>query len=227
MSFHLSIPVRSLRESEAFYVNLLGARIEHRDVSGYVNIDLRGTQITLHEQPDFEVPPGELHFGVNLGLAEFQALAAHVEAHAPDVIIMKPKAADAGTPLERWKMYVRCPSGWLVELKGRKQNGAHVRLWRYQVESAKRGEFVKHYHADGSWAQLFRQAPGYLGTQLWADEKTPGVYYTADYWRDRSAFANFQKSFRAQYETLDAEFENLTLGEEFLGAGDSVIEEQA
>lgn len=117
--FHLSIPVRSLEESVAFFENALGARVTHRDPSGYVNLDLYGTQITLQQSDEVTVPEG-LHFGVNLDRDEFDRVAAQIMATNYDVV-MAPKVVDAGTPLERTKMYVRCPAGWLIELKGRNE----------------------------------------------------------------------------------------------------------
>lgn len=114
--FHLSIPVRSLDESASFFENALGARVTHRDPSGYINVDLYGTQITLQQSEHVVVPDG-LHFGVNLDRDEFDRLAAQILATDCDVV-MRPKVVDAGTPLERTKMYVRCPAGWLIELKG-------------------------------------------------------------------------------------------------------------
>lgn len=98
----------------------------------------------------------------------------------------------------------------------------HVRLWRYHVPAEQEAAFIHHYHADGSWAKLFRRADGYLGTQLWRDENDPRIFYTADHWRDRDAFLAFQRDFRSHYQRMDAEFGALTSDETFLGAGDGV-----
>ena len=108
-SFHLSLPVRSIDESVDFYTRVLGARVTHRDPSGYVNLDFYGTQITLH-QGDPVPLPRDFHFGVNLGIEEFERLA--------DTLDTEVKVTDAGTALERKKLYVRCPNGYVVEIKG-------------------------------------------------------------------------------------------------------------
>jgi extradiol dioxygenase family protein len=112
--FHLSIGVRSIEESVEFFTSMLDATVTHRDVSGYVNLDLYGTQITLKKSersPDL----AEFHFGVNLEMRAFEAIAVRLLAsgHADSI-----RVVDANTPMERKKLYVRCPSGYLIELKG-------------------------------------------------------------------------------------------------------------
>ena len=114
--FHLSLPVPSLDDSLAFFCRTLGARVTHRDRSGYVNLDLYGTQITLQQSDPVVIPDG-FHFGVTLDLAEFDRLAGQILTSGCEVV-MAPKVVDAGTAMERKKMYVRCPAGWLIELKG-------------------------------------------------------------------------------------------------------------
>lgn len=116
--FHLSLPVSSLEECVAFYVNALRGEVTHRDPSGYVNIDVPGCRLTLHDVRDMQPPGDLLHFGINLDLAAFDALAERVRADVPSSIVKEPHVVDAGTPLERRKMYLRCPSGYLLEIKG-------------------------------------------------------------------------------------------------------------
>ncbi|MCB0356819.1 MAG: hypothetical protein KDD40_07415 [Bdellovibrionales bacterium] len=53
-----------------------------------------------------------------MSLKEFDDLSEKVMAKAPDRVYMKPKVVDGGTPMERKKMYLKCPTGYLVELKG-------------------------------------------------------------------------------------------------------------
>lgn len=123
----------------------------------------------------------------------------------------------------------RVAASWIVgplcsgpAMLGVMEQSGHVRLWRYRVPPEHRGEFVRHYRAEGTWVQLFRRASGYLGTQLWVDQGDPGIYFTADHWETKAAFDAFGEEFRAEYERLDAEYEGLTSAEEFLGAGDAV-----
>ena len=116
-SFHLSIEVRSLDGSTEFFVRVLNGSVQHRDPRGYINLDLFGAQITLHEARD-AVPPRHFHFGFNLDLADFDALATHILEHDAAAVVSPPTVVDEGTAMERKKMSVRCPTGYLIELKG-------------------------------------------------------------------------------------------------------------
>jgi extradiol dioxygenase family protein len=118
--FHLSIGVRSLKESLDFFVGTLKSVVLHRDPSGYVNIDMFGSQITLKENPNIDPQLPDFHFGVNLSLEEFNALSEYIFDKNPAAVWAKPKVIDSGTPQERKKMYLKCPTGYLVELKGYK-----------------------------------------------------------------------------------------------------------
>lgn len=115
-AFHLSLGVQSLEESIDFYVRVLHATVAHRDPSGYVNLELFGAQLTLQQTAE-TATPADFHFGFNLAMDEFDRLAENILASGYDVA-MQPKVVDSGTQLERKKMYVRCPSGYLIELKG-------------------------------------------------------------------------------------------------------------
>ena len=114
-SFHLSLPVRSVEESAEFFT-VLGGSVVHRDPSGYVNVDLFGVQLTL--TPGDPGGGSDFHFGVNLPAGDFDKIAQRLLADSRVEIVSPPHVVDAGTPMERRKMYVRCPSGYLVELKG-------------------------------------------------------------------------------------------------------------
>jgi len=52
--FHLSIGAREIEEELKFFQSL-GALITHRDESGYINIELFGSQITLKSEPNIEL----------------------------------------------------------------------------------------------------------------------------------------------------------------------------
>lgn len=115
---HLSLGVASLEESIDFFTRLLGASVSHRDPSGYVNVDLCGAQITLKQTTAPLIAPPEFHFGVNMSLEQFDEIAERILADARVRVIATPRVVDEGTAMERKKMYVRCPSGYVVELKG-------------------------------------------------------------------------------------------------------------
>jgi extradiol dioxygenase family protein len=118
--FHLSIGVESIEDSVAFFTQALRAQVIHRDPSGYVNIDLFGSQITLKNNPTIAPDLPDFHFGVNLSLQEFNELSAHVLKNYGQYVAMKPEIWEAGTPMERKKMYLKCPTGYTIELKGYK-----------------------------------------------------------------------------------------------------------
>jgi extradiol dioxygenase family protein len=120
--FHLSIGVNSIEESADFFEKVLRAVITHRDPSGYINVDFYGCQITLQKGGPGKDLGSHFHFGANLSLSHFEELSKHILSTAAQYVEMAPETWDAETHLERRKMYVRCSSGYLVELKGYRAN---------------------------------------------------------------------------------------------------------
>lgn len=90
-------------------------------------------------------------------------------------------------------------------------------LWEFLVQPARRAEFERHYAPDGSWVALFRQAPGYLGTQLLRDRNNHLRYVTIDHWTDIEAYRAFRTRFGEAYAALDRQCEGLTSHEAPLG----------
>lgn len=117
-NFHLSIGVKSLEESIDFFTRVLKAEVVHRDSSGYVNIDWFGSQITLAENEDMVFAPPLFHFGVNLTLHNFDELFQNIVREGNEFIHMEPEVRDASTDMERKKMFLKCPTGYLIEVKG-------------------------------------------------------------------------------------------------------------
>jgi heme-degrading monooxygenase HmoA len=101
----------------------------------------------------------------------------------------------------------------------------YATLWEFAVVPAKQAEFEAHYGPDGTWARLFRRAPGYAGSELLQDRADPLRYLTIDRWETREAWLAFRSTHAAEYERLDHEFEGLTTREAPLGeyapAGDA------
>ncbi|HEX7031150.1 MAG TPA: hypothetical protein VF254_11165 [Gammaproteobacteria bacterium] len=124
-TFHLSLGVPELQPSMAFFTDILSAEVRHLDPSGYVNLELAGIQLTLKENPDAkpDSQPSELHFGINVDVDAFERILASVRRRAPGSLIAEPRVVDAGTPLERRKLYLRCPAGYLLEIKGFRKQG--------------------------------------------------------------------------------------------------------
>ncbi len=90
-------------------------------------------------------------------------------------------------------------------------------LWEFVVVPAAQARFESHYGPDGSWAWLFRRAPGYVGTELLQDRKDPLRYLTIDRWESREAWLAFRSEHGAEYERLDRELQGLATRETPLG----------
>ncbi|MFC6841678.1 antibiotic biosynthesis monooxygenase family protein [Xanthomonas theicola] len=61
-----------------------------------------------------------------------------------------------------------------------------VAIWEYTVADGQTQAFEALYAADGGWAALFAEYPGYLGTEL-LRAQAPGTCLTIDRWRDEAA----------------------------------------
>lgn len=116
--FHLSIGVKSLKESKEFYRDVVGADITYE--GDYINIDFYGTQITLKCNSEINVDLPDFHFGVNLPLDKFKKLENNISMNHSKWIHTPIHIVDKGTEMERQKMYLNCPSGYLIEIKGYK-----------------------------------------------------------------------------------------------------------
>ncbi len=116
--FHLSIGVKSLKETKEFYRDVMGADITYE--GDYINIDFYGTQITLKGNAEINVELADFHFGVNLPLDKFKKLENNISKTHSRWIHTPLHIVDAGTEMERQKMYLTCPNGYLIELKGYK-----------------------------------------------------------------------------------------------------------
>ena len=88
----------------------------------------------------------------------------------------------------------------------------YVAVWKFIVKSENAAEFERHYGPDGSWAELFRKAPGYIRTELYRGDE--GEYLTVDYWENAETFLEFRAARGDEYAELDARMEKLTEREE-------------
>jgi hypothetical protein len=93
----------------------------------------------------------------------------------------------------------------------------HIIVWEFVVHPDKVREFVSAYGPNGDWAQLFRLATGYRGTELLSFNNDPNKFVTIDRWNKVEDYARFQDLFGQQYRSLDARLEGLTLRETQLG----------
>jgi extradiol dioxygenase family protein len=124
--FHIAFPVHDLAAARAFYGGVLGCP-EGRSAPEWVDFDLFGHQIVAHLNPamtrdgsasnpvdghNVPVP----HFGVVLTMADWEALAARVEA-AGIPFGVAPHVRFRGKPGEQATMFFRDPSGNALEFK--------------------------------------------------------------------------------------------------------------
>jgi heme-degrading monooxygenase HmoA len=90
-------------------------------------------------------------------------------------------------------------------------------IWTFQVRSDRVEDFLRHYDRGGTWALLFRRAPGYLGTRLLRDQNDPLRFLTVDDWESEEHHRAFRTRFSSEYDALDSTCEGLTVAETPLG----------
>ena len=123
--FHLAFPVRDLAEARAFYGQLLGCQ-EGRSSDEWVDFDFFGHQIVAHLSRSEGGAEGQnrvdgkdipvRHFGVILGMPEWQELAARLKATGLDFLV-EPGSRFEGQAGEQSMLFVRDPSGNALEFK--------------------------------------------------------------------------------------------------------------
>jgi len=95
----------------------------------------------------------------------------------------------------------------------------YVAVWKFSVRTGCEAQFEAAYRSDGDWSRLFRQAPGYVATEL---VRIPGAvprYLTVDRWDSERHWHDFKTLFSAEYAALDKHCEQWTDGEELVAAG--------
>lgn len=92
-----------------------------------------------------------------------------------------------------------------------------VIIWEFRINPRKRRAFERAYGSRGDWTTFFREARGYLGTELIRDAQTPNRYLTLDYWKSRKDHETFKKHNREMYEIIDQRCEALTTKEIEIG----------
>jgi extradiol dioxygenase family protein len=123
--FHLAFPVHDLEAARAFYGGLLGCP-EGRSSPDWIDFNLYGHQVVAHLAPvearsvqTSEVDGDNVpvrHFGVVLGLPEWERLAASLKA-AGIRFIIEPHIRFKGEVGEQATMFFLDPSGNALEFK--------------------------------------------------------------------------------------------------------------
>jgi heme-degrading monooxygenase HmoA len=93
-----------------------------------------------------------------------------------------------------------------------------VVVWQFEISEEKIAAFESAYGSEGAWAQLFRNSPSYLGTELLRDAYVAGSYLTIDRWASEDDFRAFRKTHDADYESIDRSCDALTTRETRIGA---------
>ena len=123
--FHLAFPVHDLAAARAFYGGLLGCP-EGRSSDAWIDFDLYGHQIVAHLAPDecghrrtSEVDGDAVpvrHFGVVLGMAQWEAMAEALRA-AGTRFVIEPHVRFKGQVGEQATLFFLDPSGNALEFK--------------------------------------------------------------------------------------------------------------
>jgi extradiol dioxygenase family protein len=127
--FHLAFPVHDLAAARAFYGGVLGCP-EGRSAESWIDFDLYGHQIVAHLDPSARNPGGDAglsnpvdghdvpvpHFGVVLTMADWERLAARLQA-AGTAFGIAPHVRFKGQVGEQATMFFCDPSGNALEFK--------------------------------------------------------------------------------------------------------------
>ncbi len=95
-------------------------------------------------------------------------------------------------------------------------------IWTYRVRAEHLQDFLHAYRPNGRWARLFREAPGYLRTELHRDREDPLRFITIDYWDSAESWALFRSRRATEFESLDTQCEQFTTQECELGRFDPI-----
>lgn len=90
-------------------------------------------------------------------------------------------------------------------------------IWEYRVRPESIDRFLRLYGPSGDWVRLFREAIGYVRTELHQDINDSNRYVTVDYWTSETAYNDFRDEFASQFEEIDTMGDELTESETYLG----------
>ncbi|MBH5322222.1 VOC family protein [Aurantiacibacter sediminis] len=125
--FHLAFPVHDLIAAREFWGEVMGCE-EGRSSDDWIDFDFYGHQIVAHQAPSIVAKGGHgsnpvdghdvpvPHFGIVLGMEEWQELADRLTARGVEFEI-EPHIRFQGQPGEQATMFFRDPSGNAIEMK--------------------------------------------------------------------------------------------------------------
>ena len=91
-------------------------------------------------------------------------------------------------------------------------------VWEFLAVPGLEAEFARAYGPDGTWVQLFRQDPAYIGTELLRDRANPRRFLTVDRWTSEAAWDAFTQRHHKSYREIDARLAPLCERESRIGA---------
>lgn len=124
--FHLAIQVKDLQKALVFYTEVLNCQTGRKSDT-WIDFNLYGHQLVCHENKEMNqkhtnnVVDGHgvpvPHFGVVLGMLEWQKLADNLAEKEIDFIV-EPTVRFKGGPGEQATMFISDPFGNAIEFKG-------------------------------------------------------------------------------------------------------------
>ena len=122
--FHLAFPVRDLAATRAFYGDLLGCAMG-RHAPTWQDFDFFGHQLSAHVTAVVAAARGDVdgmavpipHFGVVLGMDDWQALADRLRGQGVAFLI-EPQVRFPDAPGEQGTFFLEDPAGNTLEFKG-------------------------------------------------------------------------------------------------------------
>jgi extradiol dioxygenase family protein len=129
-SFHLAFPIKNLKDTKEFYVDLLGCSIG-RESSNWMDFNFFGHQLTAQVNPEAvcsfpffrrEKTPFPLyHFGAVLTWNDWHEMEVKLKLSKIRFLI-EPKIVFGGEIGEQKTMFVEDPNGYAIEFKSFEQD---------------------------------------------------------------------------------------------------------
>jgi heme-degrading monooxygenase HmoA len=94
----------------------------------------------------------------------------------------------------------------------------YIIMWEFQPKAGCEEEFEQAYGPRGVWAELFRRADAYRGTELLHDIRNARRYVSIDRWTSQSACDEFRSMLAGEYDAIDRQCALLTESEHLIGA---------
>jgi heme-degrading monooxygenase HmoA len=94
-------------------------------------------------------------------------------------------------------------------------------IWEFDVRTGCEAAFAALYGSEGEWVALFRQYPGFVGTELLRDAHPADTdstrWVTIDRWTSENEYDAFLTAAQSRYAHIDARGDALTAAERCLG----------